>query len=263
MKSTIFWDITPCNPLKVNQRFGGTYHLHLQGRRISQARNQYKSRWQAELCLTFNRLHGIISQKIILFRFHIIYKPINWNCFVSVVGHCFLKQYLYLLPRLIETSDLYLDLLNNVKKQSLHFVALSYREHKGHIVHFQCNHEKWKDVTEGQIMVTNSIMKGLLSITNKYLAHKEIPCYRIKGFSASSLQMPTIDNPGPVQSRCDNGSVLFWDPFGMFIMSRFRVTVDGYWIDNWIYCTSQSITHNRVSHFYNQQLCKLHSRSIQ
>jgi hypothetical protein len=24
-KSTIFWDITPCSPLKVNRRFGGTY----------------------------------------------------------------------------------------------------------------------------------------------------------------------------------------------------------------------------------------------
>jgi hypothetical protein len=24
MKSTVFWDIMPCNPLKVNQHFGGT-----------------------------------------------------------------------------------------------------------------------------------------------------------------------------------------------------------------------------------------------
>jgi hypothetical protein len=31
MKSTIFWDITPCSPLKVNRRFGGTCRLHLQG----------------------------------------------------------------------------------------------------------------------------------------------------------------------------------------------------------------------------------------
>jgi hypothetical protein len=33
MKSTIFWDITPCSPLSVNQRFGVTYYLHLQGRK--------------------------------------------------------------------------------------------------------------------------------------------------------------------------------------------------------------------------------------
>jgi hypothetical protein len=36
----------PCNALKINRRFGGTC-LNLQGRRISQARNQHK-----ELCLS-------------------------------------------------------------------------------------------------------------------------------------------------------------------------------------------------------------------
>jgi hypothetical protein len=40
MKSPVFWDITPCRPLKVNGRFGETCTLHLQGRRISQASNQ-------------------------------------------------------------------------------------------------------------------------------------------------------------------------------------------------------------------------------
>jgi hypothetical protein len=43
-KSTIFWDITPCSPLKVSRRYGGTYRLHHRGRRISGAGN---SRWQA------------------------------------------------------------------------------------------------------------------------------------------------------------------------------------------------------------------------
>jgi hypothetical protein len=33
MKSTIFWDITLCSPLSVNRSFGGTYRLHLQGRK--------------------------------------------------------------------------------------------------------------------------------------------------------------------------------------------------------------------------------------
>jgi hypothetical protein len=40
MKSSLLWDIMPCSPLKANQRFGGTRCLHLQSRRISQARNQ-------------------------------------------------------------------------------------------------------------------------------------------------------------------------------------------------------------------------------
>jgi hypothetical protein len=28
MKSTVFWDITPCSPLKVYRRFGGTYEYY-------------------------------------------------------------------------------------------------------------------------------------------------------------------------------------------------------------------------------------------
>jgi hypothetical protein len=35
IKKYIFWDITPCSPLKVNLRFGGVCRLHLQGRRMS------------------------------------------------------------------------------------------------------------------------------------------------------------------------------------------------------------------------------------
>jgi hypothetical protein len=46
MKSTIFWDITPCSPLTVNRRFGGTCRLDLHDRRISLPRNQRESRWQ-------------------------------------------------------------------------------------------------------------------------------------------------------------------------------------------------------------------------
>jgi hypothetical protein len=54
MKSTIFWDITPCSPLKVNRRFGGTYRHHLQDLIISRGRNQRESRWQAEpFCLSW------------------------------------------------------------------------------------------------------------------------------------------------------------------------------------------------------------------
>jgi hypothetical protein len=52
INSTIFWDITPYSPLRVNRRFGGTYRLHLQGRRISRARCQRESKWQAE--------HGVV-----------------------------------------------------------------------------------------------------------------------------------------------------------------------------------------------------------
>jgi hypothetical protein len=49
MKSTIFWDITACSPLKANRRYGGIYCLHLQGLKIIRARNQRESRWQTGL----------------------------------------------------------------------------------------------------------------------------------------------------------------------------------------------------------------------
>jgi hypothetical protein len=45
MKSIIIWDMTPCSLSSFNRRFGGTYRLHLQGRRNKFSRNQQASRW--------------------------------------------------------------------------------------------------------------------------------------------------------------------------------------------------------------------------
>jgi hypothetical protein len=39
MNVATFWDIAPCSPY-VNRCFGGKYHLHLQGSRISRTRNR-------------------------------------------------------------------------------------------------------------------------------------------------------------------------------------------------------------------------------
>jgi hypothetical protein len=36
METSIFLDKTPCNLMKVNRRFGGTYLLNLQGERLKQ-----------------------------------------------------------------------------------------------------------------------------------------------------------------------------------------------------------------------------------
>jgi hypothetical protein len=41
LKNTVLWVIMPCSSEKA-RRFGGTYSLHLQGRRVSQARRQLK-----------------------------------------------------------------------------------------------------------------------------------------------------------------------------------------------------------------------------
>jgi hypothetical protein len=49
MKNAVFWDMTPCRSC-VNRRFGGTYHLHLQGRKIRE-RGTSVSRWlQSATC---------------------------------------------------------------------------------------------------------------------------------------------------------------------------------------------------------------------
>jgi hypothetical protein len=59
MKNTMFWDITPCSLLKVNGRFGGTYRLHLQGRKISRARNERESRALFAACFHAGFLLGL------------------------------------------------------------------------------------------------------------------------------------------------------------------------------------------------------------
>jgi hypothetical protein len=61
VKSIYFWDMTPCSPLCCARRFGGTYRLHLQGRK--RWRRQVPPKRRAQL----NGLHGVISQKLILF----------------------------------------------------------------------------------------------------------------------------------------------------------------------------------------------------
>jgi hypothetical protein len=50
LKSSNFWDITLCSPMKVNRRFRGICLFHLPDRSISQSRNWCESRWQVEQC---------------------------------------------------------------------------------------------------------------------------------------------------------------------------------------------------------------------
>jgi hypothetical protein len=76
MNSTIFCDITLCSPLKVNRRFGGTYYLHLQVEKWAEQDTRVKAGGKKRIKrryvprkrrLTFNGLHGVLSQKILLF----------------------------------------------------------------------------------------------------------------------------------------------------------------------------------------------------
>jgi hypothetical protein len=57
MKSSIFWDITMCNLVKVNWHFRGTCSLYLWSWRVSQARSQneagrkHSSTWRWKQCI--------------------------------------------------------------------------------------------------------------------------------------------------------------------------------------------------------------------
>jgi hypothetical protein len=62
INSTIFWDIMPFCPLKVNRRLGRIFCLHLQTRRKRRTRNQREKRWQAELLLSRRFLVRIFFQ---------------------------------------------------------------------------------------------------------------------------------------------------------------------------------------------------------
>jgi hypothetical protein len=101
LKSTIFWDITPCTPLKVNRCFGETYCFHLQGRKISRARNQLESRWQADL-------HDVISQKTVLF----LTTAVRTSNPTYVSSHYTISSFLFLSGLYVHIITLFLNTLD-------------------------------------------------------------------------------------------------------------------------------------------------------
>jgi hypothetical protein len=84
MKSPMFWDVTLCSSVKVHWRFGGTYCLHLQGRRVSQAVN-WKERSRKQ------RLLPVVTMK----------NPIIWNVIPGsgseIYRHALFSGYLLIL----------------------------------------------------------------------------------------------------------------------------------------------------------------------
>jgi hypothetical protein len=95
MKSTIFWDITLCSPLNVNRRFGGTYRLHLQGRRISWARNQ-----QSSAC-------HLLSY---WFLTRLILRPWRWRRYIPPKRRLTFNDYTALYPRRQYSSFVHLTI---------------------------------------------------------------------------------------------------------------------------------------------------------
>jgi hypothetical protein len=98
MKSINFWDITPCSPLRVNQCFGGTYRLHLQGPRSNFSKNpesttlyprsRYSSSWEQ---FHFNHLlplHVLLLSKKHARHMCIIHciRLVNWPYTIHFYG---------------------------------------------------------------------------------------------------------------------------------------------------------------------------------
>jgi hypothetical protein len=56
-KISIFWDVTPYIPANVKRCFRGKCRLHIQGRRISYARNQHEAGSKQSRAIDYTALH--------------------------------------------------------------------------------------------------------------------------------------------------------------------------------------------------------------
>jgi hypothetical protein len=79
-------DITPCSPVKVTPRFGGTYGLHLQDWRVNKERNQQRS----ACCLLLAML--VFGRLTLRLEMEGIYSSETWVEFHWVTRHCILKN---------------------------------------------------------------------------------------------------------------------------------------------------------------------------
>jgi hypothetical protein len=89
-KSSIFWDITPCSPLKFNRRSRGTYHFHLQGGRISWARNRREIRATcfSETSVDFQRRY-VLEDITPCFTFSCLIFVFSFVLYIFVSDYCF------------------------------------------------------------------------------------------------------------------------------------------------------------------------------
>jgi hypothetical protein len=84
--------IKPCGPLKVNRHFEGTYHLHLQGRRISRPRSS-----KSPSCHLFSRWF------ILKTHYHVHSSMVS-NCILNLVNPVHTTTHSYYIPHLCLVS---------------------------------------------------------------------------------------------------------------------------------------------------------------
>jgi hypothetical protein len=75
MKSINFWDMTPCSLLSCKRRLGETYRLHLTCWFLLNYFFELEDGGDVppKRLLQLNRLHGVISQKKMLFKLQYVY----------------------------------------------------------------------------------------------------------------------------------------------------------------------------------------------
>jgi hypothetical protein len=126
MKSSIFWDITPCSPLKAIWLFRGIHHLHFQCRRVNQIWNPHET--GSKLCfdpeyggdifppkrqLTFEGLHGVVSQKIEFFIRHSVSSVMSHSCqslYLIVTKSCSLQSAVFTVGSYLQLWGLVVDI---------------------------------------------------------------------------------------------------------------------------------------------------------
>jgi hypothetical protein len=69
MKNIVFWDVGPCRSCKINRRFGGTYRLHLQGRKIRELGTSMSRQQQMSVHFTGSTRRHIPEDFILLCYF--------------------------------------------------------------------------------------------------------------------------------------------------------------------------------------------------
>jgi hypothetical protein len=83
LKRTIFWDIMPYSPLKVNWHSGGSCRLHIQGQ-ISWARYQWECRYQAmppAFVLASSLAHSTMKMEAIRSsKTSVDFQRTTWSC---------------------------------------------------------------------------------------------------------------------------------------------------------------------------------------
>jgi hypothetical protein len=137
----------PCSPVKVNELFGGTYHLSHHFRRVSQARNQHETLFSADIvivsCVAYNSTLKIEK----------IYSSVTSVHFHQSTWHYELTSLTVKFPQ-----GRHVGIQFNRNFKIISEVHLEFRFHKSIGSNLFCGHTQAK--AEPHIMITLNTISG-------------------------------------------------------------------------------------------------------